>query len=108
MVCLSHFRKAAAKSLTLEMKLSSPRFTISTWTVCFLHTRTHNCRKKKKSKQLPTPQDLLSEKEEGGRGLQGHPSCQLVQIMASQHGKDIRDLLVQVIDKKAERSAVRW
>lgn len=30
-VCLSHFGKTAAKSLTLEMKLSPPLLTISTW-----------------------------------------------------------------------------
>lgn len=54
-VCLSHFRKMAAKLLTLEMN-SSPLFAISTWTVCFSsHARTHTIarRKKKKFKQPP-------------------------------------------------------
>lgn len=52
MLCLSHFRKIPATALTLEMKLWSPFFTISTWTgSVFLHTHTHtythNCWKKK-------------------------------------------------------------
>lgn len=66
MVCLSHFRKTIAKSLTLEI---IPRFTISTWTEpVFLHTHTHihNCRKKKiKSKQLPNPK-LCCQRERKG------------------------------------------
>lgn len=71
-VCLSHFGKTAAKSLTLEMKLSPPLLTISTWTESvFFHTHTHphtqththNCRKKK-IQTIVKPPDLLPEKED--------------------------------------------
>lgn len=56
-VCLSHFRKMAAKLLTLEMN-SSPLFTVSTWTVCFSsHACMHTIAgRKKKFKQLPNPE----------------------------------------------------
>lgn len=56
---LSHFRKTVAKSLTLEMKLSSPFFAISTWRESVFFTRTRNCRKK--ANQLPTPKIVTRE-----------------------------------------------
>lgn len=71
-VCLSHFRKTIAKSLTLEI---IPRFTISTWTEpVFLHTHTYTQLQKEKNKikTIAKPQALLPEREEGGRGLEGN------------------------------------
>lgn len=71
MVCLSHFREAAAKSLTLEMKLSPPFFTISTWTESvFLHTHTQTrtqLQEEKKSKQLLNPQICYQRGRTGER-----------------------------------------
>lgn len=43
--CLSHFGKTPAKSMTLEMRLSSP-LTPSTWTESVLHTQLQKERKK--------------------------------------------------------------
>lgn len=56
MVCLSHFGKSPAKSLTLEMGLPSP-LTPSTWTEPVLHTTAE----RKKIQTITISQDLLPE-----------------------------------------------
>lgn len=56
MVCLSHFGKSPAKSLTLEMGLPSP-LTPSTWTEPVLHTTAE----RKKIQTMTISQDLLPE-----------------------------------------------
>lgn len=68
MVCLSHFGKSPAKSLTLEMGLPSP-LTPSTWTEPFLHTQ---LQKERKSKQLPYPRICCQSQQRRGRRLEGH------------------------------------
>jgi len=87
-VCLSHFRKTAAKSLTLEMKLSPPLFTISTWTESvFLHTHTQmhtQLQEEKKIQTVVKPPDLFPEWEDRGRVLEGHPLPSLSKSVASQ------------------------
>lgn len=105
MVCLSHFRKMAAKLLTLEMN-SSPLFTVSTWTVCFSsHACMHTIAgRKKKIQTVAKPQVRQPEREEGERGLEGHPSRWLVHIVASQCWQGFGDLLVQFIVREAGRS----
>lgn len=54
-MCLSHFRKIPAKSLTLEMELPSPHHYVYLDRVCSSHQLQKKERKKKKSKQLPSP-----------------------------------------------------
>lgn len=67
-MCLSHYRETA-KSLSSSLP---------TWTEpAFLHahTRTHTQLQEEKIQTIAKPQDLSAESEEGGRGLEGHPSC---------------------------------
>lgn len=72
-VCLSHFRKTIAKSLTLEIYPPLHHFYLDR--ACFssyTHTYTQLQKEKNKIKTIAKPQALLPEREEGGRGLEGN------------------------------------
>lgn len=84
-MCLSHFGKSPAKSLTLEMGLPSP-LTPSTWTESVLHTQ---LQKERKSKQLPYPRICCQSQQRRGRSW-----------------RDIR-ILVQFPDRRQQRGRVQ-
>lgn len=66
-MCLSHFRETA-KSLSLLPTWTEPAF-------LHAHTHAHTQLQEEKIQTIAKPQDLSAESEEGGRGLEGHPSC---------------------------------
>lgn len=68
MVCLSHFGKSPAKSLTLEMGLPSPSLLLPGQSLFF----THNCRKKENPNNYHIPGSVARASKGGGGGLEGH------------------------------------
>lgn len=95
MVCLSHFRKIAAKCLALQMRALLPlRHFYLDSLIFFTHTHTHTTAERKKPKQLPSPK-IWCQRRKGKRpgrrerSRRGSPGQQLAAELSYSAGLQI-------------------
>lgn len=74
MVCLSHFKKTAAKS---PLHFHLDRVCFSSLSLSLSHTHTDNCRKKKKPKLLPNPKICYERGRKGAEAWKDAPRASL-------------------------------